>query len=434
MSGNSDAQLVANLDSWLETMRGPDGYGGPVVHWWQNCLSFTGAGLDWRYEGIISGYLTLWKRTGQPVWLARASQAGDDLLRGQLPSGNFRHSSFEQNPYAGGTPHEAAADLGLLRLAAALRQDGRDGWQQYARAAETNLRCYYIDRLWDESAQAFRDSPNMPSLVPNKACTLVEALFAWGELCGLSEPIERYALPTLSAVATLQVKSPARLAGSIPQNTIRDAVVDACFPYYIARCIPALLRAYELDGDARRLDAAMAAAGFILRHVDGDGLLPQVLYSRGANRYPQWVAPLGDVLRAFDLLRLHGFAADACAMESTLRSGALPSGGVATARGFGAQISQRLHPGEPADFRDNIPVAGWVDKAFAWLAGRVPEGRPLPAPETAGITRDCTIRDRRAQWCETAGRMTLSIGGRVVYEWRKGQPWAAMVAPEVMWK
>ena len=44
---------VANLDAWLDTMRSPDGYGGPVAHWWQNCLQFTGAGLDWRYEGII---------------------------------------------------------------------------------------------------------------------------------------------------------------------------------------------------------------------------------------------------------------------------------------------------------------------------------------------------------------------------------------------
>ena len=80
----NDAQRVADLDAWLETMRGPDGYGGPVAHWWQNCLSYTGAGLDWRYEGLISGYLTLWARTGEPRWAARARRAGDDLRRGLL--------------------------------------------------------------------------------------------------------------------------------------------------------------------------------------------------------------------------------------------------------------------------------------------------------------------------------------------------------------
>jgi hypothetical protein len=55
----ADAQtisaVVAQLDRWLEGMRGPAGYGGPVVHWWRHSLHFAGAGLDWRYEGIVLG-------------------------------------------------------------------------------------------------------------------------------------------------------------------------------------------------------------------------------------------------------------------------------------------------------------------------------------------------------------------------------------------
>ena len=69
-------QAVSKLDAWLETMRGPDGYGGPVAHWWQNCLQFTGAGLDWRYEGIVIGYLNLYQKTGNEQWLAKARRAG----------------------------------------------------------------------------------------------------------------------------------------------------------------------------------------------------------------------------------------------------------------------------------------------------------------------------------------------------------------------
>jgi len=429
----SDAQLVANLDAWLDTMRGPDGYGGPVVHWWQNCLSFTGAGLDWRYEGIISGYLTLWRRTGEARWLVKARRAGDDLVHGQLPSGNFRHSNFEQNPYAGGTPHEAAADLGLLRLAAALRTAGSDGWECYVAAAAVNLQCYFVERLWDNDAMSFRDSPNTPSLVPNKACTLVEALFALAEWRGAADLIERYCLPTLRAVVALQVKSPERLAGAIPQNTIRGELIDACFPYYIARCIPALLLAYEYSDDERWLASAMAAGEFIMRYVDETGHLPQVLYTRGVNRFPQWIAPLGDVLRALDMLRPHGFSSDTSGMEAAARGGALEPGGIATARGFGAQIGQRYDRDALPDFRDNIPVAGWTDKSFAWLAGRVPPGQPLPPPQTADVTIDCTVRGRRAQWRETNEEMALTAGGRTLYRWRKGEAWAGVVAPEVMW-
>ena len=73
--------VVVSLEAWLETMRGEGGYGGPVAHWWGQCLLYTGPGLDWRYEVIITGYLSLWGRTGEPRWLEkpllRASCAGE---------------------------------------------------------------------------------------------------------------------------------------------------------------------------------------------------------------------------------------------------------------------------------------------------------------------------------------------------------------------
>jgi hypothetical protein len=117
-------ETILKIDAWLESMRQPGGYGGPVVHWWEDCLAYTGPGLDWRYEGIIHGYLNLWQATGEGLWLDKATRAGDDLVNGQLPSGNYRNSCFELNPNTGGTPHEAAADLGLLCLAAVLKEGG----------------------------------------------------------------------------------------------------------------------------------------------------------------------------------------------------------------------------------------------------------------------------------------------------------------------
>ena len=75
-----------------------------------------------------------------------------------------------------------------------------------------------------------------------------------------------------------------------------------------------------------------------------------------------------------------------------------------------------------------------VGPAFAYLAGCVPDGQPLPMPETSDVYLDCTIRGRRAQWQEKAEMMSLTASGRTLYEWRKGEPWAGVVAPEVMWK
>lgn len=433
------AQAVANLDAWLETMRVTDaagraGYGGPVVHWWQNCLAYTGPGLDWRYEGIILGYVALWKRTGEPRWREKACRAGDDLVAGQLPDGNYLHSSFEQNPYSGGTPHEAAADLGLLRLALALREKGDTRWQRYAETAARNLRCYYLERLWDEAAQSFRDHPDVPSLVPNKACTLAEALFAWAELDGSDAVVERYALPTLDAVLALQVHTPAHLAGAIPQDVQRERVAQKYFPYYIARSIPALLLAYEHTGQQRTLDGAVAALRFIAGWVGDDSLLPQVVYSRAVNVYPQWIAPLGDVLRAAQLLAEYEQDGQLAALQETLLDRLLPSGGVATARGFGAQIKQQERRGDLPDFRNNLPVAGWADKAFRYLAGALPAGATLPPAELAPAETLCDVKGQQATWLETEAEMSLVADKRTLYHWQKGQPWAETVAPEVMWK
>lgn len=440
------AQVVTNLDAWLETMRAVDGagragYGGPVVHWWQNCLSYTGPGLDWRYEGVIAGYLTLWQRTGQQVWLRKAIRAGDDLTQGQRPSGSYMASSFELNPYSGGTPHEAAASLGLLYLAEALRQHDDDRWENYALAAERYLRGYALARLWDPAAQSVRDDPDVPSLVCNKACTLAEALFALAALQGDEELAERYALPNLDAVLTLQVGTHNGLAdasrqrvGAIPQAKWRGEVVHQYFPFYIARCVPAMLEGYDYTGRQRYLDGAVAAMRFVAHQVDDDGWLPQVIYPRGVNRYPQWIAPLGDVLRAADLLEPYGTGTDLSALQGVLMKGQLLAGGLVTGRGFGAQVNQTYAEDGLPDFRDLIPVVGWVDKAFRYLASYVPESVPLPPAVTADTVAACEVRGQRATWMETENLMTLVSGGRTLYRWHKGQAWADVVEPEVVWK
>lgn len=424
-------QRIANLDAWFESIHTPDGYGGPVVHWWQNCLQYTGAGLDWRYEGMILGYLNLWERTRETAWLEKATRGGESLVKGQLPNGNFRHSSFELNPYGAGTPHEAAADIGLLNLAMALRKINDTRWQKFSATAEKNLTCFFIDHLWDAKKGRFRDSFHSDSFVPNKACTLAEALFDWAELQQDAEVIETFALPTLNAVRKLQLKK-GRLKGAIPQSEQNGKVVAAYFPFYIARCIPAYLRAYTYTENRRWLEAAVDAFRFIEKFMGKDGLLPQVIYPRSVNAYPKWIAPLGDVLRVGDLLATHGVRINLFAMKEQFLGGQLPTGGLITGRGFGSQISQFVK--QTPDFRDHMPVAGWSDKAFRFLTGCLPAHAIIPRPKLADWRATCHVRGKTAVWHETQREMKLTIGRRTLYQWQKGKPWAAVSAPEVLWK
>jgi len=419
-------RAVLQLDAWLDTMRTPEGYCGPVAHWWQDCLHFTGAGLDWRYEGIILGYLNLHKRTGQNRWLAKARRAGDDLVRGQLPTANYRNSSFEANPYPGGTPHEAACDLALLCLARVLKEAGDPAWQGYAATAEKNLRAFVLGVLWDNDRRAFRNAAGDPGFVPNKSATIVEALLAWAALSGDDEPAAHYARPTLESIVACQIRAPGnRLDGGIPQRVDKEHADGRYFPFYIARCIPALTQGAAFFGDERYEDAARAAAAFLLRHRLPDGSFPQVIYGNGrANRYPQWVAGSADILRALDLVGDGGANGSREATLNWLLAG-LQGPTPRTAHGFAAQVSQATPPALP-DFRDLLGVVGWADKAFRHLTGLVTPGSLTLTPPNAKMEVPCLFQGSEALYQEDEGTIEVRRHGELLYRWRKGSAWAEL--------
>jgi hypothetical protein len=412
-------------------MRGPEGtsaYGGPVVHWWRQALLYTGPGLDWRYEGIIGGYLALRERSGDQHWLIKARRAGDDLLAAQSTAGHYPASAFELNPATAGTPHEAACDVGLLLLALAMRAAGEEGWDAYAAAAENNLEAFYINQLWDPDVHAFRDSPDVPSFVPNKAATACEAFFLLAELRGDDRWAEQYALPTLDRILRYQVRDGGPLEGAIAQNSIGDRRIEKYLPFYIARCVPALLRGYEWSEDERYVDAALVALRFIARWIGTDGLLPAVVYpSERVNRYPAWVGALGDVMRAANLCRPYGFDHDLSATRERLLAGQDASGGFQSATGFAAQAGGRL-PALP-DLRDLLHVAGWSGMAFRYLAPQVSE-RLEPALERSAFEADCTFRGQRMRLHETPTELVVVAGEQVRYLWYKGDLWPRIAEPE----
>ena len=360
-------EVLKKIDFWFESMRTAIGYGGPVVHWWDDCLFFTGVGLDWRYEGIIIGYLNLWMATGEEKWLLKAKRAGNDLAKGQLPSGNYLNACFELNPNTAGTPHEAAADLGLLNLACALKDIGDPDWRGYFTTAEKNLVRFYFEKLWNEQDHCFYDAPGVPSFVANKSATLVQALSLFGQASGKHEIIEKYIISSLNKILSFQVQE-GSLAGGIYQNSLYGKRIASCFPYYIARCIPGLVLGYQQLGDQKFLEAALAAGQFILNHRYSDGSFPQVVYPAGrVNKYPQWVAPVGDILIALDLLRPYGFEYNSNPSLSWMMSGQYSDGSFQTAVGFG----KARFPARKYDPRDEIACVGWVDKAFRYLSSRL---------------------------------------------------------------
>lgn len=422
---------LARLESWLETMRGPAGYGGPVAHWWGQCLRFTGAAADWRYEGIILGYLRLWERTATGICLARACRAADDVVRQALPSGGYRYSSFELNPAPFGTPHEAACDVALLRLALALRAAGvyPERAERYAAAARKNLLNVYAATLWDAKAGGFRDVPAAAGFVPNKQATAAEAWLALAEWSGDARCADQYARPALNLIARAQ-QAGGPHAGAIDQILTGSAhgwsASGRYFPLYIARCLPALVAGANAFHDVALADAAQSAARFISAQIGTQGECPLIVYANGVvRRQPGWVAAIGDLLRGLTAAQAVGGPSPPPVLLARLLAGQDSNGGIRTADGFAAILNRRQQASLP-ELRDILHVAGWADKAFRYLAGAAdPIAEPLP-PSDETFDAMCTFRGRVLRLVESPAELRLEHAGRTVYRWHKGQDWAWM--------
>lgn len=405
-------------------MRQPGGYGGPVAHWWQNRYRYAGPGLDWRYEGILAAYTTLALRqkgrAGANCWKLQLERAASDLIDAQDERGHYPASRFEINPGTLGTPHEAAASLGLVQASAALSDRSRA-----LEAARRNLDALIV-ALWDERTGGFNDRPGVLGRVPNKLATLAQALLSYSEATGERGYLP-YAHAALNDVLRYQLRS-GRFQGAIHQYAPDVGRGDGrFFPFYNARCVPPLLLGARLLEDSRFEDAAFSTLDFLRRTMTPAGSWPQIVYeSSGRADWPQWFAGGADILFAFLALNV---PLPKTALGRLLAS-QLPSGAFPTAHGFSSQISQRS-PGKLPNHRDITPVVGWNDKVFRLLSQLLPEGTSLPPPTTKTFGLPIEVCGQAAFFQETPSAFVISAKTTTFYEWRKQDVWATTVHPHL---
>jgi hypothetical protein len=411
-------QTLSKLTHWLETMRQKGGYGGPVAHWWGNRYSYTGPGLDWRYEGIFIGYATLLQKSQETRWCKPLCCAAKDLLLAQQEDGSYRASRFEINPGTLGTPHEAAATLGLLE---ALPYLGKR--EHLLEAAKRNLD-NLIARLWD--GEGFNDRPGISGRVPNKLATLAQTLMTYAVVSG-DERYLHYARAALEDVLSYQVMGGC-FDGAVHQYAPGCARGDGrFFPYYAARCVPPLVLASSVFAEPCYKDAAKRILGFLQKVMEPEGSWPQIVYASGRRaEWPRWLAGAADILLAYVAV---GEPLPAAALTRLLES-QLPSGGIPTAEGFRGQIDQRPHDGPP-DYRDVTPVVGWNDKVLRLLSTLLEVGATLPRADVSEVRCPVTIRGALGDFSETEREVRITAQDKALYWWVKCEPWARVATREV---
>jgi hypothetical protein len=421
-------QAIGRLDRWLDGMRGPQGYGGPVAHWWTSCLVYAGPMLDWRYEGIVCGYLNLYRATGSKPWLDKAIRAADDLLAGQWPDGRFWNSSFEFGPAIGGTPHEAAADVALLELAHVLRVSGLPGWEKYVTAAQRNIQMFQIGRLW--TGRGFRDQPDNQALVANKNATTLEALLLYQALA--DESMQGYIDGAAQVVLGAQVLHGIRAGAVVHAGTFQRRLA---YGIYTARCTSGLARLTSEQPRPEYRDFIARAVQYLGKLIlPGTTLLGHYRDGRPVAA-PQWISPSGDLLRAFVAAGQHVDVPEewAVCLTRMLVDAQQPTGGIPTASGFAVLGSSRLFGGM-LEFRDVLPVVGWCDKAFRALTMVAPDSvTASTAAATAPTEVACQWQGRRCEYREDDRQLSLTDdrSGELLYLWHKSESYPAHME---LWK
>ena len=320
---------IKAIDGWLESMRTPHGYGGPTVHWWESCLGYTGAMADWRYEGIICGYVNLFRKTNDLEWLGKAKRAADDVLSMQMSDGRFERSSFQRGPLSGGTPHEAAADVGLLELAKILKSSGSPDWNRYASAARKNLESYHISRLW--SGRGFLDQPESSIGVSNKNATVIEALLLCNEVCGCD--YSPYIMPAAEVIISSQVPSGIPSGGDLHAGSQPHFLITGI---YTARCVSAILRLANRVEHSDYESYLSNAVDYLRRLVADQGTLFGHTLSGSLIESPVWISPSGDILRVLsEYSKMKRIEIPECeVLLNALLSFQKANGSIPTAHGF----------------------------------------------------------------------------------------------------
>jgi hypothetical protein len=190
--------------------------------------------------------------------------------------------------------------------------------------------------------------------------TLAEVLFSLTRLSGESSWIEQYGFACLDAILAHQVTHD-NLSGAIHYRSSQKVKESRFFPLLIARCIPALILGYTWTKDAIFVEAVKRSGNFLARLCLPDGSFPQVLYGyRKVNRWPAWVAPAGDMVRALMLAGSFAVEFDPAPSLEWILAGRVDSGAIRSAVGYG----RAMIPPRRKDPRDQIASCGWVDKAF----------------------------------------------------------------------
>lgn len=398
------SSFISKNTSWIESMHQKDGYYGPVIHYWRKNLDYIGPGYDWRYEGIITGYLNLYEKFKEKNFFEEALKCGYELINAQLKNGFFRHSKFEANPsFRGGDGvHESGADNGLLMLSKTLKSEKDPRWSLFYLSAKKNIHNLLIKNLWDDKVGAFYQYPLRKRFVFNKISTMIESLLLLQEFVKENKYL-KYCIKSGDYLVKNQNKD-----GSLPQEK-EDGESYRIISYYNARSIPSLLKLYEITNDEKYLSSALKLGSFVKkmrRQKGGYKWGFELKKNKRVRRdYPVFVAGSADIIRSLNYLRSYGFKFNTAKDLNWIMKNSLPSGGV----------KSLIY--EKDSCLNIIPSVGWNDKVLRLFSEVIDKNEEVPSFKKI---KPCKIKCRDGFYFEDENKIEIiKKGERITFEKNK---------------
>lgn len=419
LPGIDTTQLAAaqgRLETWLAGMHGPEGYYGPVIGFRGTSMGYAGPGFDWRYEGLLDGWLAHNRLAPDALLLGRMESALAELCRARLADGTLRCSYFESNPFEGGMPHEPILMASALRVRAALLSAGRPVNPEFEEHVDRFVRSRLVRELWNKGLKTFNNwlQSEYESYSPTAVAAIVEVLDAYEAARGPQPDLDPLIRGAADSLLATQITS-GPLAGALPVSNRRGAPVN---PALAARCLTAFEVLARRLADPRLRQAADGLEAFLAGVARRDGGFPcLVSRDRPAAEYPVFVGAAASVLTA--LARSGRLDAKWLAphLDFILAQQSV-TGAFNTAVGFGNTRGKSTRP----DWRDLLPVCGWVDKVYHLLALLNP-GTMTPTAVSAARS-EVTVRGTPAVFEEGDSVMRLTgSSGKVWFEWEKRTKW-----------
>lgn len=247
---------LKKLENWLQSWQREDGaYNGIIATFWESTLDTIQANSV-HQAPIIRGYLNLYQKTDNRVFLQRAVKAADFLVSDMDWRHHYSHTASDVPGKLAGPIQDIECDLALIHLYKNHR-DKIDDADKYLKAVISNVQNYLLTKWWNGRV--------LSNQVANQIAKNGELFL---ELYSITKQPDylKYAISTGDWLVTNQIKS-GPLQGALEQSFSDSRIILV----YQVPCLPCLVKLHQATGQGKYLQAANLLTKFIKNNELAEG-------------------------------------------------------------------------------------------------------------------------------------------------------------------